>query len=101
MLYYLLFPLHTTYSGFNVFRYITFRAAMAALVAAAAAWAARFGALISMPCEVIGAAAAGDVTGAAAGAAALGACAGALAAALLAAGSSASERVSDSPVTMR
>ena len=33
MLYYLLFPLHTTYSGFNVFRYITFRAAMAALTA--------------------------------------------------------------------
>src|SRR5580765_6354674 len=33
MLYYLLFPLHTTYSGFNVFRYITFRAAMAALLA--------------------------------------------------------------------
>ena len=33
MLYYLLFPLHTTYSGFNVFRYITFRAAMAALMA--------------------------------------------------------------------
>jgi phospho-N-acetylmuramoyl-pentapeptide-transferase len=33
LLYYLLFPLHTTYSGFNVFRYITFRAAMAALTA--------------------------------------------------------------------
>ncbi len=33
MLYYLLFPLHTSYSGFNVFRYITFRAAMAALMA--------------------------------------------------------------------
>ncbi len=33
MLYYLLFPLHTTYSGFNVFRYITFRAALAALMA--------------------------------------------------------------------
>ncbi|HXG50096.1 MAG TPA: phospho-N-acetylmuramoyl-pentapeptide-transferase [candidate division Zixibacteria bacterium] len=33
MLYHLLFPLHTTYSGFNVFRYITFRAAMAALTA--------------------------------------------------------------------
>ena len=33
MLYYLLYPLHTTYSGFNVFRYITFRAAMAALLA--------------------------------------------------------------------
>jgi phospho-N-acetylmuramoyl-pentapeptide-transferase len=33
LLYYLLFPLHTTYSGFNVFRYITFRAAMAALMA--------------------------------------------------------------------
>jgi phospho-N-acetylmuramoyl-pentapeptide-transferase len=33
VLYYLLYPLHTTYSGFNVFRYITFRAAMAALLA--------------------------------------------------------------------
>jgi len=33
LLYYLLFPLHTSYSGFNVFRYITFRAAMAALLA--------------------------------------------------------------------
>jgi len=33
LLYYLLYPLHTTYSGFNVFRYITFRAAMAALLA--------------------------------------------------------------------
>ena len=33
MLYHLLFGLHTTYSGFNVFRYITFRAAMAALMA--------------------------------------------------------------------
>ncbi|MGH7871118.1 MAG: phospho-N-acetylmuramoyl-pentapeptide-transferase, partial [Candidatus Binatia bacterium] len=33
LLYYLLFPLHTTHSGFNVFRYITFRAAMAALLA--------------------------------------------------------------------
>jgi phospho-N-acetylmuramoyl-pentapeptide-transferase len=32
LLYYLLYPLHTTYSGFNVFRYITFRAAMAALL---------------------------------------------------------------------
>jgi phospho-N-acetylmuramoyl-pentapeptide-transferase len=29
----LLFPLHTTYSAFNVFRYITFRAALAALMA--------------------------------------------------------------------
>ena len=35
MLYYLLFPLHTNYSGFNVFRYITFRAAMAALMSLA------------------------------------------------------------------
>jgi phospho-N-acetylmuramoyl-pentapeptide-transferase len=35
LLYYLLFPLHTTHSGFNVFRYITFRAAMAALMALA------------------------------------------------------------------
>ena len=33
MLYYLLFPFHTTYSAFNVFRYITFRAAVAALMA--------------------------------------------------------------------
>ena len=32
MLYYLAFQLATTYSGFNVFRYITFRAAMAALM---------------------------------------------------------------------
>jgi phospho-N-acetylmuramoyl-pentapeptide-transferase len=31
--YYFLFPLSSTYSGFNVFRYITFRAAMAALMA--------------------------------------------------------------------
>ena len=33
LLYYFLYPLHTTYSGFNVFRYITFRAAIAALTA--------------------------------------------------------------------
>ena len=33
MLYYLSFPLSASYSGFNVFRYITFRAAMAALLA--------------------------------------------------------------------
>jgi len=33
LLYYLSFPLAMTYSGFNVFRYITFRAAMAALLA--------------------------------------------------------------------
>ena len=33
MLYYFLVSLSTTYSGFNVFRYITFRAAMAALMA--------------------------------------------------------------------
>ena len=33
MLYLLLFPLHTTYSAFNVLRYITFRALMAALAA--------------------------------------------------------------------
>jgi phospho-N-acetylmuramoyl-pentapeptide-transferase len=32
LLYHLLYPLYTTYSGFNVFRYITFRAAMAALM---------------------------------------------------------------------
>ena len=35
MLYYLLFPLHTSYTAFNVFRYITFRAAMAALMSLA------------------------------------------------------------------
>ena len=35
MLYYFLFPLHTSYSAFNVFRYITFRAAMAALMSLA------------------------------------------------------------------
>jgi phospho-N-acetylmuramoyl-pentapeptide-transferase len=33
MLYALLYPLHTTFSGLNVLRYITFRAAMAALTA--------------------------------------------------------------------
>jgi phospho-N-acetylmuramoyl-pentapeptide-transferase len=33
MLYYLLFPLHETLSFFNLFRYITFRAGMAALTA--------------------------------------------------------------------
>lgn len=33
MLYHLFFPLHTSYSVFNVLRYITFRAAMAALLA--------------------------------------------------------------------
>jgi len=33
LLYYLLYPLHTTYPVFNVFRYITFRAALAGLVA--------------------------------------------------------------------
>ena len=33
MAYYFLYPLHTTYSAFNVFRYITFRAALAALLA--------------------------------------------------------------------
>lgn len=32
MLYFLLFPLHSTFPVFNVFRYITFRAALAALV---------------------------------------------------------------------
>lgn len=35
MLYHLLYPLHQTYSGFNVFRYITFRALVGALVALA------------------------------------------------------------------
>jgi phospho-N-acetylmuramoyl-pentapeptide-transferase len=33
LVYHFLFPLSATYSGFNVFRYITFRAAMAALLA--------------------------------------------------------------------
>jgi phospho-N-acetylmuramoyl-pentapeptide-transferase len=33
MLYALLYPLHTTFSGFNVLRYISFRAVMAALTA--------------------------------------------------------------------
>jgi phospho-N-acetylmuramoyl-pentapeptide-transferase len=33
MLYHLLYPLHTSYSVFNVFRYITFRALIAALTA--------------------------------------------------------------------
>jgi phospho-N-acetylmuramoyl-pentapeptide-transferase len=33
MLYYLLYPLHDTISFFNIFRYITFRAAMAAIFA--------------------------------------------------------------------
>jgi phospho-N-acetylmuramoyl-pentapeptide-transferase len=33
LLYYFLFPLHDTYSVFNVFRYITFRAALAGLMA--------------------------------------------------------------------
>lgn len=31
MLYHLFYPLHTLFSGFNIFRYITFRSAMAAL----------------------------------------------------------------------
>jgi phospho-N-acetylmuramoyl-pentapeptide-transferase len=35
MLYHLLYPLHATYSVFNVFRYITFRALIAALTALA------------------------------------------------------------------
>jgi phospho-N-acetylmuramoyl-pentapeptide-transferase len=33
MLYALLYPIHTTYSAFNVFRYITFRTLLAAIVA--------------------------------------------------------------------
>ncbi|MCP4367949.1 MAG: phospho-N-acetylmuramoyl-pentapeptide-transferase, partial [Deltaproteobacteria bacterium] len=33
MLYHLLYPLHTTFSAFNVFRYITFRAIYASLTA--------------------------------------------------------------------
>jgi phospho-N-acetylmuramoyl-pentapeptide-transferase len=33
MLYHLLYPLHTSYSAFNVFRYITFRSLLAALTA--------------------------------------------------------------------
>lgn len=35
MLYHLLFPLHAAHSGFNVFRYITFRAMVAGLIALA------------------------------------------------------------------
>ena len=35
MLYHLLYPLHTTYSVFNVTRYITFRTAAASLTALA------------------------------------------------------------------
>ncbi len=35
MLYHLLYPLHSSYSGFNVFRYITFRTLIAALTALA------------------------------------------------------------------
>jgi phospho-N-acetylmuramoyl-pentapeptide-transferase len=35
MLYHLLYPLHTTYSAFNVFRYITFRTLLAGLMALA------------------------------------------------------------------
>src|SRR5260221_9706626 len=33
MLYHLLYPLHTSFKAFNVFRYITFRTAMAILTA--------------------------------------------------------------------
>ena len=33
MLYHILYPLHTTFSAFNVFRYITFRTALAILTA--------------------------------------------------------------------
>ena len=33
MLYALLYPLHTSYSAFNVFRYITFRTLLAAIMA--------------------------------------------------------------------
>ena len=33
MLYHLLYPLHTTFSAFNVFRYITFRTIYASLTA--------------------------------------------------------------------
>lgn len=33
MLYHLLYPLHTVFSPFNVFRYITFRAAYATVTA--------------------------------------------------------------------
>jgi len=33
MLYHLLYPLHTTFSSFNVFRYITFRTIYAAITA--------------------------------------------------------------------
>ncbi|MCG6931743.1 MAG: phospho-N-acetylmuramoyl-pentapeptide-transferase, partial [Desulfofustis sp.] len=33
MFYHLLYPLHTTFIGFNVFRYITFRSILAAITA--------------------------------------------------------------------
>ena len=33
MLYHLLFPLHTAFSGFYVFKYITFRSALAVITA--------------------------------------------------------------------
>ena len=33
MLYHLLYPLHTVFIGFNVFRYITFRSILAAVTA--------------------------------------------------------------------
>jgi len=38
MLYHLLYPLHTTFSAFNVFRYITFRAIYASLTALLICW---------------------------------------------------------------
>jgi len=38
MLYYFLYPLHTTFSAFNVFRYITFRAIYASLTALLICW---------------------------------------------------------------
>jgi phospho-N-acetylmuramoyl-pentapeptide-transferase len=38
MLYHLLYPLHTTFSAFNVFRYITFRAIYATLTALLICW---------------------------------------------------------------
>lgn len=38
MLYYLLYPLHTTFSVFNVFRYITFRTIYASLTALLICW---------------------------------------------------------------
>ena len=54
MLYHLLYQLHTTYSGFNVFRYITFRAAMAALMALAVSFVLGPGLIRSLTEKQIG-----------------------------------------------